>query len=83
MCIATQKKVKLLKYVLNESSISLSQNASKEFELAFNSDILKEILACNKDAKSAKIYLNLEGLMKLRFESPDTNSTYYLVKKDI
>lgn len=63
--------------------VNIKQNTSKDFTLGFNSDILKEIFACNKDATNAKLYLNLEGLMKLEFKTNDTTSTYYLVKKDV
>ena len=46
-------------------------------------DILKEILSANKDAVKAKMYVNLEGLLKFEFETDNTKSTYYIVKKDI
>jgi hypothetical protein len=54
-----------------------------DFTIGFSSDILKEILSANKDFTTAKISINLEGLMKLEFEEDDTKSTYYIVKKDI
>jgi len=54
-----------------------------DFELAFSSDLLKEILSCNKDSIESKIYLSLEGLIKLCFKTETTSSTYYLVKKDM
>ncbi len=59
------------------------QGAPSSFSLGFNSDLLKEILSVNKDAEKAKICINLEGLMKLEFESDDIKNTYYIVKKDI
>lgn len=63
---------------------NIKQNSKpKEFELLFNSDLLKEILSCNKDAASSKIYINLEGLIKLEFTEKNTTSTYYIVKKDV
>lgn len=63
---------------------NLKQNSKpKEFELAFNSDLLKEILSCNKDANEAQMFLNLEGVIKLEFKADNTISTYYIVKKDV
>ncbi len=69
----------------NKVSYYLNTNTSsdKEFELLFNSDLLKEILSCNKDAESAELSINLEGLLKLEFKTDKTTSTYYLVKKDV
>ena len=62
----------------------LKQNSKPtNFELSFNSDLLKEILSCNKDATEAKMFVNLEGLIKLEFKTDKTVSTYYIVKKDV
>lgn len=63
--------------------LNTNKNTTQSFELAFNSDLLKEILSCNKDAGDAKIYINLEGLIKLEFKTNNTVSTYYIVKKDV
>lgn len=63
--------------------LNINKNTNKSFELAFNSDLLKEILSCNKEYTSAKMYVNLEGLIKLEFKSDKTTSTYYIVKKDV
>lgn len=63
--------------------LNITTNTNTNFELAFNSDLIKEILTCNKDANEAKIYINLEGLIKLEFKTNKTTSTYYIVKKDI
>lgn len=59
------------------------QDVPSSFSLGFNSDLLKEILNVNKDFDKAKLYVNLEGLMKLEFNSNNTNNVYYIVKKDI
>lgn len=61
----------------------IKQSNKADFELAFNSDLLKEILSCNKDASEAKMFVNLEGLIKLEFKADNTTSTYYIVKKDV
>ena len=59
------------------------KDVSSDFTLNFNSNLLKEILTANKDALKAKMSINLEGLLKLSFETANTVSTYYMVKKDI
>ena len=63
--------------------LNINKNTNKEFELAFNSDLFKEILSCNKEYETAKMFVNLEGLIKLEFKSNKTTSTYYIVKKDV
>lgn len=63
--------------------LNINKNTNKEFELAFNSDLFKEILSCNKDYETAKMSVNLNGLMKLQFKTDDITSTYYIVKKDV
>lgn len=63
--------------------LNINKNTNQDFELAFNSDLLKEILSCNKDATESKMYVNLEGLIKLEFKTDKTISTYYIVKKDV
>ena len=71
----------------NKVSYYLSNIIKKDtpstFKLGFSSDLLKEILTVNKDATEAKMFINLQGLMKLEFETESTKSTYYLVQKDI
>lgn len=54
-----------------------------EFKIGFNSDLLKDILNVNKDANKAKLYVNLNGLMKLEFITENIKSTYYIVQKDV
>ena len=51
-------------------------------ELPFNSDIFKNILQANKDLESGNIFLSYQGLMKFHFNSEDTFSTYYVVRKE-
>jgi hypothetical protein len=54
-----------------------------EYKIGFNSDLLKDILSVNKDADESKLYINLDGLMKLEFTSENIKSTYYIVQKDV
>jgi hypothetical protein len=63
--------------------LNINKNTNKDFELSFNSDLLKEILSCNKDANESKMSVNLEGLIKLEFKTNKTTNTYYIVKKDV
>lgn len=50
-------------------------------ELPFNSDMVKTIMSNNKDADSATMKVNLQGLMKLEFTGEDWESVYYLIRK--
>jgi hypothetical protein len=38
---------------------------------------------CNKDVSSGRMSINLDGIMKLSFESGDLHSEYYLVAKEM
>lgn len=65
------------------TNIFQNKNTPQDFSIGFNSDILKEILVANKESDKAKIFINLEGLIKFEFESPNLKTKYYLVKKDV
>jgi hypothetical protein len=55
---------------------------SKEFKLKYNSELIKQVLVCNKKAESSTLNLNSNGLMKLSFKHNDTlQSKYYVVAK--
>jgi len=54
-----------------------------EYKIGFNSDLMKDILSVNKDADESKLYINLDGLMKLEFITDNIKSTYYIVQKDV
>ena len=51
-------------------------------KLPFNSNQFKNILNINKDLKEGYLYLNASGLMKLEFNNGDTQSEYYIVRKE-
>jgi hypothetical protein len=55
---------------------------SLEVDIPFNSNSFKNILSANKDLEEGKIYINYEGLMKLCFKSEDSESEYYLIRKE-
>lgn len=50
-------------------------------KIPFNSDIFKMILQANKDMDSGKLYLSKGGLLKLEFESENTSSEYFIIRK--
>ena len=53
-----------------------------DISIPFNSKSFKNILNSNKDLEEGKIYINYEGLMKLYFKSEDSESEYYLIRKE-
>ena len=50
--------------------------------IPFNSDSFKNILNANKDREEGTISINYEGLMKLCFKSEDSESEYFLIRKE-
>ena len=57
-----------------------------EFNEHYNSNLLKEIMYCNKDMTSGRMSLCLQEEaehMKLEFENDNLKSTYYIVAKEI
>ena len=55
----------------------------EDFKEHYNSNMIKEIMYCNKDMVGGSISINLEGIMKLEFENDSVKSIYYLVSKEI
>jgi hypothetical protein len=51
-------------------------------KIPFNSDMLRNILHANKDMESGTLYLNYNGLIKLKFTTQHTSCEYYLVRKE-
>jgi hypothetical protein len=49
--------------------------------LPFNSEMIRVIMAHNRDAEKATMNLSLDGLLKLTFEGENWKSTYYIVRK--
>ncbi len=60
-----------------------STDLPDDFKEHYNSNMIKEIMYCNKDMASGRIAINLDGLMKLEFENDTLKSTYYLVANEI
>ena len=51
------------------------------FNIPFNSEMIRVIFANNKDADKAIMSLNIQGLLKLVFEGDNWRSIYYVVRK--
>jgi hypothetical protein len=60
-------------------------NIPKDFKVQYNSEMIKEIMHCNKDMHSGVMSINLEGIMKLEFTTEDSTltSVYYVVAKEV
>jgi hypothetical protein len=54
-----------------------------DFKEHYNSNMIKEIMYCNKDMANGTIKINLDGIMELTFENENVKSTYYIVSKEI
>ena len=50
-------------------------------KIPFNSAMVKTILNNNKDATSAKLSVNKQGLMRLLFQGENWTSVYYIIRK--
>ena len=53
-----------------------------DFELTYNSNLLKEILVNNKDMENGTLHVNNNGLMKIMFNGKNIQSVYYIVAKE-
>jgi len=53
------------------------------FKVHYNSNLIKEIMYCNKDVANCTMGINLDGVMKLAFDNGNTKSEYYLVAKEL
>ncbi len=51
------------------------------FNIPFNSEMIRVVFANNKGADVAHMSLNIQGLLKLVFEGNNWKSTYYIVRK--
>ena len=62
--------------------IMLGPNPIEEFEIPFDSNILKDILSSNKDQDKYTLKLSSEGILKLNFYSNDLNSEYFIARNE-
>jgi hypothetical protein len=66
----------------NKISFAVEEQGIFDMEkVLFSSDILEEIFTRNKGNKG-RLFVSPEGLMKLIFDGPDTESIYYIVALD-
>lgn len=64
-----------------EYMIPNSKNTSAQFNLPFDSEIIKVVMANNKDADKATMKINTNGLLKLEFEGSNWSSRYFFARK--
>jgi hypothetical protein len=60
-----------------------TNNLPPFFKAHYNSNLIKEIMYCNKDVAHCTMGINLDGVMKLAFDNGNTKSEYYLVAKEL
>jgi hypothetical protein len=60
-----------------------TNNLPDNFKAHYNSNLIKEIMYCNKDVSKGIMQINLEGVMRLFFDNGKTKSEYYLVAKEL
>ena len=52
------------------------------FKVNYNSNLIKEIMYCNKDVTNCTIGINLGGVMRLAFDNGNIKSEYYVIAKE-
>lgn len=60
-----------------------TNNLPSEFKVHYNSNLIKEIMYCNKDVANCTMGINLDGIMKLAFDNGSIKSEYYIVAKEV
>ena len=60
-----------------------TNNLPPNFKAHYNSNLIKEIMYCNKDVPNGVMGINLDGVMRLFFDSGKLKSEYYLVAKEL
>ena len=59
-----------------------TNNLPKDFKVQYNSNMIKEIMYCNKDVARCVMGINLDGIMKLYFDNGSLQSEYFIVAKE-
>lgn len=59
-----------------------TNNLPHNFQAHYYSDVVKEIMYCNKDVVGGKMSINLDGVMKLEFDNGNLKSEYYIIQKE-
>jgi len=52
------------------------------FKVNYNSNLIKEIMYCNKDVANCTMGINLGGVMRLAFDNGNIKSEYYVIAKE-
>jgi len=60
-----------------------TNDVPNEFKAHYNSNLVKEIMYCNKDVSNCIMGINLDGVMRLAFDNGSVKSEYYLVAKEL
>ena len=60
-----------------------TNNLPNEFKAHYNSNLIKEIMYCNKDVANCVMGINLEGIMRLAFDNGSIKSEYYVIAKEL
>jgi hypothetical protein len=59
-----------------------TNNLPNDFKVQYNSNMIREIMYCNKDVDKGVMEVNLDGIMRLYFESGKLKSEYFIVAKE-
>ena len=60
-----------------------TNNLPDNFKAHYNSNLIKEIMYCNKDVSSGVMGINLDGVMRLYFDNGNLKSEYFVVAKEL
>jgi len=60
-----------------------TNNLPNEFKAHYNSNLIKEIMYCNKDVANCTMEINLDGIMRLAFDNGSIKSEYYVIAKEL
>lgn len=60
-----------------------TNNLPYDFKVQYLSNIIKEIMYCNKDVVYCKMSINLDGIMRLTFDNGNLQSEYFIVAKEV
>jgi hypothetical protein len=62
-------------------SFNVVHSLPTKTKIPFNSGTIKEILVANKNPLSCVMYINMKGLMKLKFTHENMDVEYYIIRK--
>ena len=59
-----------------------TNNLPDDFKLNYDSNMIKEVMYCNKDVANCTMGISLDGIMRLAFDNGNIKSEYYIIAKD-